>query len=234
MKRYESAGLQIDLQAGGRTQKQAAAYAAPAVGPADLTIACDTEQILKLNPELTDPELAEYLATGSIFARALPRFDGLMLHSSAVIWQERAYLFSAPSGTGKSTHTEKWIRLFGAAYLNDDKPALRLVNGTWMAYGTPWSGKHDLSDPRGVPLGGIAVLQRGTENAIRPLGPAEALPFLMSQTSFKLSARQMDRLLPLVDRLLREVPVWLLTCRNDDEAAYISYSAMTGNERRKL
>lgn len=228
MKRYEIAGLQIDLQAGGRTEKQAAAYAASATGPADLTISCDVEQILALNPELRDRELAEYLATGSVFARALPRFGGMMLHSSAVIWQGRAYLFSAPSGVGKSTLTGKWLRLFGATYLNDDKPALRLVNGTWMAYGTPWSGKHDLSEPRGVPLAGIAVLQRGQKNAIRRLDPAEALPYLMSQTTYKLTARKMDRMLPLMDKLLREVPVWLLACRDDDEAAYVSHRAMTG------
>lgn len=226
MKRYEIAGLQVDMLAGGRTVRQAQAYAAAAEGPADLTIQCNMEEVLRLNPHVTDRELAEYLATGAQFAAALPRFRGLMLHSSAVICDGKAYLFSAPSGTGKSTHTEKWCRLFGAEYLNDDKPALRLVEGQWMAYGTPWSGKHDLSRPSGVPLGGIAVLQRGEENSIRPMTPAEALPYLMSQTAYKLTARRMDSLLTIVDDLLRTAPIWLLTCRNEDAAAYLSHGVM--------
>lgn len=226
MARYEIAGLQIEMEPHGRTQKQAAAYAAPAKGNADMKIVCDASAVLQQNPQLQTEELAEYLGTGTRFSYKLLDHQGLMLHSSAVVLEGKAYLFTAPSGTGKSTHTEKWIRLFGATYLNDDKPALRLIDGVWMAYGTPWSGKHDLSDPRGVPLGGIAVVRRAEENSIRPMSPEEALPYLMSQTSYRLTAAHMEKLLVLMDDLLRRVPVWELRCRNDDEAAYVSRSAM--------
>ena len=227
MRCYKIAGLNIDLEAGGRTEKQAAPYAAVSDSPADMTIRVDVARMMELNPMMNSEELAEYLGTGSRFARQLLNFQGFMLHSSAVILDGKAYLFSAPSGTGKSTHTEKWIRLFGAEYLNDDKPALRLIDGVWMAFGTPWSGKHDLSKPTGVPLGGIAVLQRGEDNTIQPMDAAEALPFLMSQTAYRLSATQMDKLLVLLDDLLRRVPVWELYCRNEDAAAHVSYSTMT-------
>ena len=227
MGRYKIAGLNIDLEAGGRTEKQAAPYAACSDSPADMTIRVDIARTMELNPLINSEELAEYLATGSRFARQLLNFQGFMLHSSAIMLDGKAYLFSAPSGTGKSTHTEKWIRLFGAEYLNDDKPALRLVDGVWMAFGTPWSGKHDLSKPTGVPLGGIAVLQRGEENTIRRMEPAEALPFIMNQTAYKLSATQMDKLLVLLDDLLRRVPIWELYCRNEDAAAHVSHNAMT-------
>lgn len=230
MKRYIIAGLAVDMDVSGRTFKQAAAYAAPANGPADITLRCDVRRVLELNPGVKDEDLAEYLATGVIFARHMLAFDGLYLHSSAVILDGKAYLFSAPSGTGKSTHTEKWIRLFGARYLNDDKPALRLVGGTWMAYGTPWSGKYDLSENVGVPLGGICVLRRGEENAISPMEPSQALPYIMSQSIFQLPRELMDLQLTLLDRLLQDVPVWMLHCRNDDEAALLSREVMTGKE----
>lgn len=227
MKRYIIAGLAVDMDVSGRTLQQAAAYAAPANGPADITLRCDVRRVLELNPGVTDEELAEYLATGVIFARHMLAFDGLYIHSSAIILDGKAYLFSAPSGTGKSTHTEKWIRLFGARYLNDDKPALRLVDGVWMAYGTPWSGKHDLSENIGVPLGGIAVLRRGEENTITPMEPSEALPYIMSQSIYGLPRELMDKQLTLLDRLLRDVPVWKLNCRNDDAAAHLSRDVMT-------
>lgn len=226
MKRYEIAGLAVDMEVSGRTELQAAAYAVPANGPADITLQCDARRVLELNPELEDLETAQYMGTGLIFSKRLLEFDGSYLHSSAVALDGKAYLFSANSGTGKSTHTEKWCRLFGATYLNDDKPALRLIDGVWMAYGTPWSGKHDLSSPVGVPVGGIAFLERGEENSICPMSAAEAVPRLMCQSLWRLNQQQMETQLRLMDKLLRQVPIWRLVCRNDDEAAIVSYGAM--------
>lgn len=226
MKRYEIAGLAVDMEVSGRTELQAAAYAVPANGPADITLHCDARRVLELNPELEDLDTAQYMGTGLIFSKRLLEFDGSYLHSSAVILDGKAYLFSANSGTGKSTHTEKWCRLFGATYLNDDKPALRLRDGVWMAYGTPWSGKHDLSSPVGVPIGGIAFLERGEENSICSMPAAEAVPRLMCQSLWKLNQQQMEIQLGLMDKLLRQVPVWRLVCRNDDEAAMVSRNAM--------
>ena len=219
----------VDMDVSGQTAQRAAPYVAPAEGPADITLTCDVRRILELNPGLTSQDVAQYMGTGKYFARALLEFDGSFLHASAVALEGKAYLFSATSGTGKSTHTEKWCRLFGAACLNDDKPALRCIDGVWMAYGTPWSGKHDLSIPAGFPIGGIAFLERGQENRIRRLTPAEALPRFMSQSLWKLGNKtDMARQLSLADRLLRSVPLWELACRNEDEAARVSHSAMTG------
>lgn len=227
MKRYKIADIQVDMAVSGRTLAQAAPYLCPSELPADMTIALDTNAILAQNPRLGDTNLAEYLATGIYFARRVLDFAGYYLHSSAVVLDGKAYLFTAPSGTGKSTHTEKWIRLFGAHYLNDDKPVLRRVNGIWTAYGTPWSGKHDLSTNEGVPLGGIACLSRGEMNAISSMTPAAALPMLMSQTVRRLPREQVEKQLNLLDKLLQEVPIWDLACRNDDDAAYIAHAAMT-------
>ena len=223
---YRIADLTVQMDVSGRTLQQASAYEIHTDKPADIVLECDVDEILQLNPEITDRDVAQYMGTGAIFARELLSFDGSFLHSSAVVLDGKAYLFSAPSGTGKSTHTEKWCRLFGARYLNDDKPALRLVDGVWMAYGTPWSGKHDLSSNEGVPVGGVAVLRRGEENAIRRMQPAEALPWIMSQTSFRLSRINMEKQLALMDQFLRQVPIWQLYCRNEDAAALLSRDAM--------
>lgn len=231
MQRYEIAGLQVDMAVSGRTQKQAAAYAAPAHGQPDMVLPNDAEMFLREYPWLNTLENAQYMGTGAWFARKLLDFDGFQLHASAVIWNDKAYLFSAPCGTGKSTHTEKWVRLFAARHLNDDKPALRLVNGIWTAYGTPWSGKHDISSPERASLGGIAFLKRGQQNSIRPLQPGEAVPLLLSQVTLANPMAQTQRLLELADRLLRSVPLWELTCRNDNQAAYVAHEAMT---RQKL
>ena len=227
MKKYRIADLIVDMNVVGRAAQQAAPYEIHDDLPADITIDLDIPKILADCPSFETEDLAEYMATGTIFARRVLQFDGYYIHSSAVVLDGKAYLFTAPSGTGKSTQTEKWVRLFGAHYLNDDKPVLRRLNGKWIAYGTPWSGKHDLSSNEGVPVGGIACLKRGDKNEIKPMSPAAALPYLMSQSIYYLREESVEKKLQLMDLLIREVPIWELSCLPDDDAAYVAREAMT-------
>jgi hypothetical protein len=223
---YQIADLIVEMALSGRTKTQAQPYLAEIDRSADITISFRHEQMLRKVPQMTDFSTAEYIGTGALFAVEILRFEGFQFHASAVQLDGKAYLFSAPSGTGKSTHTEKWCRLFGAEIINDDKPVLRRVDGRWMVYGTPWSGKHDLSKPVGIPLGGIAFLQRGEENTIWEMPLNEAVPSMISQCLRLVHKGCMHKQLELIDKLLKEIPVWLLTCRNDDEAAMVSYGAM--------
>lgn len=223
---YEIAGLRVEMAVSGKTKKQAAAYAAPASGVPDIILPNNAEITLKNFPHLKTLEDAEYMSVGTAFAKRLLAFHGFQLHASAVILDGKAYLFSAPPGTGKSTHAEKWVRLFGARHLNDDKPAVRCVDGVWTAYGTPWSGKNDLSSPESAPLATVVFLKRGQANSIRRMQPVEAVPHLISQLLRYLSREDMERQITLADKLLRSIPVWELTCRNDDEAAFVSHDAI--------
>ena len=218
--RYKIAELLVDMECSGRTRQQAEPYRIrEEEGQAQLRIRIDPDRVLARMPELETADMAEYLATGDIFAAGLLTHSGMMLHASCIAYKGQAVCFSAPPGVGKSTHTEKWVRLLGAQILNDDKPALRRTQHGWCAYGTPWSGKYDLSANCGAPLRAICFLFRGEETTLEPLSPAQALPLFMSQTVFHLGRENMDRLLLLADRLLREVPVWKLTCTMEDEAA---------------
>lgn len=226
---YRICDLIVDMALSGRAKTQAEPYLTQTDAPADITISFSHEQMLRKVPQMTDFSMAEYIGTGALFAVEVLRFEGFQLHASAVQLEGKAYLFSAPPGTGKSTHTEKWCRLFGAEIINDDKPVLRWVDNRWMVYGTPWSGKHDLSKPVGIPLGGIAFLERGEENTIRVMPSAEAVPAMIGQCLRLVHKGCMAKQLALIDKLLKETPVWLLTCRNDDEAAVVSCGAMKTN-----
>jgi len=225
---HSIAGLTVEIEPTGMTAQRIEPYALPEPAAPDITINVSARDVLERNPVLKTLDVAEYMGTGTMFARQLLKFGGFQLHASAVICQGKAYLFSAPSGMGKSTHTEKWCRLFGCRMLNDDKPVLRRFEGSWVAYGTPWSGKHDISSPEGVPLGGIAFLHRGEDNEIHRLPPVDAVAMMISQSPRFLNAAQMTAQLELMDKLLQEVPIWKLTCRDDDEAAEVSRSAMVG------
>lgn len=169
-----------------------------------------------------------YLASGSQFYRQLLKFDGLMLHSSAVVYQGIAYLFSGPCGIGKSTHARIWQDTFGyenVAIINDDKPAIRIVDGKWYAFGTPWCGKDGINRNMYAPLGGICFLHRG-DGGIKRLTPVAALPQLLKQ-SMGLGNEERTRLLiPLVDRLLADIPIYEFSNRADNGDARITYEAM--------
>ncbi len=232
---YTIADLTVAMSSFGRTVRQAAPYETEPAEP-DIVIRSDWQRLKSEQPHLSEED-CEYLSTGASFYHQLPAFDGMLLHSSAVVLDGFAYLFTAPCGTGKSTHTALWQTVFGdrAAILNDDKPALRRIDGKWYAYGTPWSGKDDKSINMRVPLGGICVLARGEENRIVPFGGFPAVHALMEQTTRSRDAAFTNRMLTLLDTLLTEVPVFRMECNMHPDAARLSHrvmseAAMKGNK----
>lgn len=236
-KDYLIAGLRVRMDSFGRTVEQAMPYLAQTQGEPDIVIRSeDAAKLHEEQPHL-DMESCEYLCTGGSFYRQLLLHDGLLIHASAVVMDGYAYLFSAPCGTGKSTHTTMWRKAFGydrVLMLNDDKPALRLEDGRWYAYGTPWSGKTDQNINIKVPLGGICVLRRGEKNEIKPFSGVQAAFALLDQTTRPKVPHARERLLELVDRLLNKVPVWKLTCTPTEDAAIVSQKAMTEEAKKRF
>lgn len=228
---YHIAGLTVQMDSFGRTVEQAKPYLCAPAQP-DMVIRSDWKRLQESQPHLSDED-CEYLSTGGSFYRQLLNFDGMLLHASAVVVDGRAYLFSAPCGTGKSTHTKLWLRVFGerAAILNDDKPALRLEDGVWYAYGTPWSGKHDISTNIRARVAGICFLHRAPENKIEPFGGAKAIFSLLEQTARPAGADQRMKIMVLLDKLLTQVPVWQMGCNMDPQAALVSYEAMSAGRK---
>ena len=130
---------------------------------------------------------------------------------------------------GKSTHTRLWQKNFGEAAqnINDDKPALRKVDGKWYAYGTPWCGKDGINQNKKVPLAGICFLQRGEENSIRRMTRMEAIRKVIAQTKRKLPEEKwVELMLKNVEQLTADIPVFELHCNMEPEAAYLSYNTM--------
>lgn len=178
-----------------------------------------------------------YMESARQFYAQLLHKDGFYLHSSAVELDGRAYLFSGKSGVGKSTHTRLWQQLFGdrVHIFNDDKPALRCIDGKWYAYGTPWCGKDGINQNMKVPLAGICFLKQAPHNKIRRLSAVEAIPMVTAQTIYRFKNGEMlELLLTHLDKLLRTVPIYELENRPENEAAVMSYEAMSGNIKEKI
>lgn len=172
----------------------------------------------------------EYIETGFAFSRALLDYNGFCLHSSAVALDNKAVLFSAPCGTGKSTHTGLWRKYFGedkAIIINDDKPAIRLMGDTFYVYGTPWSGKSDLNTNVKVPLQAIVFLEQAPENRIERLNNKEAVRWLYYQSLRPTGPRSEEKtsnLLNLLDKIVCQIPIYKMGCTISEEAVELSYN----------
>ena len=183
------------------------------------------EEGMKLR-QVSDPFL-ERLAIQRKFAEELMGRSILMVHGSAVAVDGVGYLFTAACGTGKSTHTRLWRQAFGdrAVMINDDKPFVRLEGDRLLLCGSPWSGKHGLDTNIQVPLGGICLLERGTDNRIRPLEWAE-IPQMMKTLRWFMEPERVSQFDALAEQVLKDTALWHLLCNRNPEAAERSYGAM--------
>lgn len=234
---YDIAGLRVEIRnEKGRTEKQAKPYLSANQDKQDIDIVIDVDEKRVLSAMKEHPELVqddwEYMLTGSDFYTELIRYNGILLHSSCVVVDDRAYAFSADSGTGKSTHTQLWLEHFGdrAYILNDDKPAIRLIDGKVYACGTPWSGKYDYSTPRIVELAGICFLERSDNNWIKTADTGKAVFNIFSQTVRKLNRDKMDNLFDVLEQLFAKVPLFEMGCNISDDAVVMSYNAMSSGK----
>lgn len=172
-----------------------------------------------------------YLETLAVYRKIAVKmleFDTFLFHGSAIELDGETYLFTALSGTGKSTHTRLWRKVYGdrAIMINDDKPLIKVSGGKATIYGTPWDGKHRLSTNKSSPLKAVCVLERGAENKIFPISREEAFTKLFSQSYRPESGAEMAKTLEMVDKLSRSVKLFRLECNMDEEAAIVSYEGM--------
>ncbi len=163
-------------------------------------------------------------------------FHTFLFHGSAVEVDGEAYLFTAPSGTGKSTHVRLWRERFGerAVVINDDKPLIQVRREAVFVCGTPWSGKHHLDSNRKAPLRAVCLLERGTENHVERIAPADGYPALFRQTYRPKDREKMKRTLELLGELAKRVPLYRMRCDVSQEAVTAAWEAMgTGKRKEK-
>ena len=175
----------------------------------------------------TDPFL-ERAAIQRAFAEFLFDYNILLFHGSAIAVDGEGYLFTAHSGTGKSTHTRLWKQIFGdrAVMVNDDKPFLELTGNGVILHGSPWSGKHGLDANISVPLKGLCHLERGLENQIAPISAEDVLPMIRKQAYQPLNEEKHSRFLELTANLSQEVALWKMACNKNPDAATLAYTTM--------
>ena len=158
-----------------------------------------------------------------LYALATANQGTVLFHASAVNYEGRGYMFLGKSGTGKSTHAGLWVKhIEGAVLMNDDNPVVRISDGIATVYGSPWSGKTPCYRNVSSPLGGIVLLSQAPYNKIQRLEGLEAYVALMSSISGKRWDKGIaDGLYQTENYLASHVPMWLLECLPDEEAAIV-------------
>ena len=197
----------------------------------DFEVARDSEGLAEFTQNCTFPDRPDLndgpVLYTKICRRILSDYDCVFFHSAALALDGEGYLFTALSGTGKSTHTRNWRRLFGdrVTMINDDKPIIRKYNGRFIVCGTPWMGKSDIGCNMTAPIKAVYVLKRGEENSAEKISPGEVLKELFEATLLPNTRENMSKLLNLFNGLFTDAGLFLLTCNKDISAAQVAYDA---------
>ena len=227
------ADLLAEVPAAGGLAPRCEAYLCAHGATPDIVIREELYRKERYDPRITFESVA-YMEAAYQFYLQLLDHSGFYLHSSAVMYEGKVYLFSGPCRAGKSTHTRLWQQTFGpeARVINDDKPAIRLMDGKWIAYGTPWCGKDGINENASAPIAGVCFLKKAPHNAIRRLSSLEAAQKILTQTIRKFDrAENLDKLLTLLNQFIADVPVYELENLPEPAAARLSYKTMTEGAR---
>ena len=235
---YDIAGLRIDIQNRCKyTQSFCAKYVSEdQSSPADISAAVTNEEFYA-EKAISDGFSDGYIENICLYRKIcqqLPTLNRMLLHAAVLNYNGEAYAFLGKSGTGKSTHTGLWLKyLDGCSIVNGDKPILQCTDNGFIAYGTPWMGKEGLGENTCAPLKGLCFLEQAKENSIQRLSPADAASRIFVQILLPEDEENVTKTLELTDKLVSDIPCWLLKCTISEEAVEKSFEALTGKTYKK-
>lgn len=191
----------------------------------------EIEQEIAVSPYEPKPAYAESICVYRAIANRLPLYNRAVFHGAVISYRGNGYLFTAPSGTGKTTHIRLWQQYVeGVDIVNGDKPILRVENGEAEAYATPYAGKERYENHGSILLNGICLLHRGEQNRIRRVTTGEVLGEIVKQLYIPKEEEPVIKTLELLNTLMTTIPVYLLECNISEEAVKTSFEALTGEE----
>lgn len=157
--------------------------------------------------------------------------NGFILHCSYIEHNGKAILFTAPSGTGKTTQAELWRKFRGANIINGDRAAVRIADGKILAEGIPFSGSSDYCENRSLPLKAIVYLEKAPETSIRKMGGYEAFSHIWEGVSVNTWDREdLEKAFETVTKTAKAVPVFYLECTPDESAVLALENAAEGEK----
>lgn len=179
----------------------------------------------------------EYNFTLQKLIQQIVKKGAFCFHASAISVDGEAILFSADSGTGKSTHARLWKQFITEHQIenfNDDKPIIRLKEGSYSAFGTPWCGKHGIHKNISAPIKAIVFLKQAEQNRIERIPMQQAFALTFPQIIAKKADKEhLTKILDMLDIFLRNVPVYQLHCNISDEAVRLVYHTIWEEQKNE-
>lgn len=200
--------------------------------PADTYAEADVsmiDEILRITPEVGSRSCAEFNALAYDVSRKLVPFGSVIFHGCAFIWRKKVWIFTAPSGTGKTTQYVQWKRRYGdeIEILNGDKPVIMVDGDSVYVSCSPWKGKERMGNPVSAPLGGIIILSQAEENTVTRLSVRAAAPSIYRRfVLYGTDSDEMKQVCAIEEKMLKSVPVWLLRNLGDLASAELTHDAL--------
>lgn len=190
----------------------------------------EIENERRVSEDNFDEGYLECICIYRAIAEILPKYNRFVFHGATITFNDDGYVFTAPSGTGKSTHIKLWRNSFRnkVKIVNGDKPIFQIDGDRVFAYGTPWAGKEKWQRNVSAEIKGICLLRRGDSNIIRKISVVDSLSFFLKQTYIPKNKETAEKTLELIDSILRNVPIYELKCDISQDAVRVSFEAMTG------
>lgn len=178
-----------------------------------------------------DDRISEFECIFRKIYNAFPPLGRIVMHGASIMMDGKGYLFTAPSGTGKSTHIRLWGKTFKdkVTVVDGDKPFVGFVDGVPMVFGSPRSGKENWSNPISAPLCGIAFLERAEMNSILRVTPKEIVDKAFMQFYIPKNKELAIKTFEIINKLLETVPLYILKCNMEKDAAIVAYDGMSKN-----
>lgn len=151
------------------------------------------------------------LAAQLIYRRYLIVRGGLVMHGVSIRDGDRAIIFSGPSGMGKSTQADLWVKHRGAQIINGDKSSLIWRDGLLSTTGSPWSGTSRIFTDLAAPIGSVVFLEQAREDTAVRLSGVEALNHLIPRSYLPYYSKElMDTAFRNMERIVSGLRFFLL------------------------
>lgn len=198
----------------------------------EFCVAVAQEEILKEQNQSAEKFPRPYCESLCLYRKIclkLIDYDAFLMHSAALEMDGEAYVFTAKSGTGKTTHIKLWMQEFGerVKVINGDKPVYRFKNDKLYACGTPWCGKEGFGNNMMSPVKVICFIEQGTKNQIRRLSVEEVIGRIFHQLLMPQNEEAMKHFFDLIDRMISTISCYVLQCNTSKEAAILAHQTMS-------
>lgn len=184
---------------------------------------------IEISPYNPSRPYAESICLYREIAEKLPLYDRCVFHGASIEYEGNGYIFTAVSGTGKTTHIKLWQKFLGeenVKIVNGDKPIIHITDEGSTVYATPYAGKENYQNHSSAPLKAICVIRRGEQNKIVKATPSDVLTEVIKQVYRPLNTDSAIKTLELLDRILK-LPIYILYCNISEQAVKTSFEELT-------